>query len=102
MIWEHMFLMVLAITASAAPSANSNITNNNNNNNKNSSTSSNNFLAQLFNRMDIDGDGLAGVSELKFEYARNQLPFTPGYEYLMTLVNTTHYQPLNETEWISL
>jgi hypothetical protein len=60
---------------------------------------SNDYVVQLFERADTDSNLVLSESELLEEYNRNELPLTPGYEYLISLNSHLHLKPLVFMEW---
>lgn len=64
-------------------------------------SNSTDFVAQLFERADADGNGLLDLDELQREYSRNELPLTPGYEFLMARNSLRFYDALSPLFWAS-
>ena len=64
---------------------------------------SSDVVDKLFFRLDENGDGDAGVEELKREYERNALPLTPGYEFLIGVLDAhLALPPHNQSSWVHL
>ena len=63
---------------------------------------SNDYVLQLFSRIDSDGNDLLDANELLEEYTRNTLPLTAGFEDLMQQHVQPHFPPLNASAWTSL